>query len=95
MGCPIRALADLERRLHDARMPFAFGTLARHAMPRQPAGVGRDDGGRLFDMYGARDGTVNLGRTDEHVLGRWQDARSDDVAAALERALRLHASTNP
>ncbi|KFL51413.1 hypothetical protein JM78_23585 [Burkholderia pyrrocinia] len=45
-------------------------------------------------MYGARDGTVNLGRTDEHVLGRWQDARTDDTAA-LERALRPHASTYP
>ncbi|WP_239511296.1 hypothetical protein [Burkholderia sp. JP2-270] len=93
MACPIRALADLERRLHDARIPFALVALARHAAPRHPACVGHDDG-RLFDMYGARDGTVYLGRPAEHVCGRWQDARTDDVAAALERALRLHASTD-
>ncbi|MGT0246825.1 hypothetical protein [Burkholderia pyrrocinia] len=46
-------------------------------------------------MYGARDGTVNLGRTDEQVLDRWQDARTDDTAATLERALGPHASTDP
>ncbi|UOB56414.1 hypothetical protein ACJ51O_04990 [Burkholderia pyrrocinia] len=95
MACPIRALADLDRRLHNARIPFALVTLARHAALRQPACVGHDDDSRLFDMYGARDGTVNLGRTDEQVLDRWQDARTDDTAAALERALRPHASTDP
>ncbi|GAU02525.1 pentachlorophenol 4-monooxygenase [Burkholderia stabilis] len=94
-GVPDPSLADLERRLQDARIPFALVTLARHAAPRQPACGGHDDDGRLFDMYGACDGTVYLVRPDGHVLGRWHDARADDVAAALERALHPRASTDP
>ncbi len=94
-GVPDPALAALERRLHAARIPFALVTLARHAAPRQPACGGHDDDGRLFDMYGARDGTVYLVRPDGHVLGRWHDACAGDVAAALERALHPCASTDP
>ncbi|KFG93012.1 FAD-dependent oxidoreductase [Burkholderia paludis] len=93
-GTPDPTLADLERRLQDAHMPFALVTLARHATPRQPACDGHDDLGRLFDMYGARDGTVYLVRPDGHVLGRWHDARADDVAAALERALHPDTPTD-
>lgn len=61
----------------------------------KPACGGHDVDGRLFDMYGARDGTVYLVRPDGHVLGRWHDARGGDVAAALERALHPCASTDP
>ncbi|VWC17532.1 FAD-dependent oxidoreductase [Burkholderia lata] len=94
-GVPDPTLVDLERRLQAARIPFALVTLARHAAPRQPACGGRDDDGRLFDMYGARDGTVYLVRPDGHVLGRWHDARASDVSTALERAVRPCASTDP
>ena len=94
-GVPDPTLADLERRLQAARIPFALVTLARYAAPRQTACGGRDDDGRLFDRYGARDGTVYLVRPDGHVLGRWHDARASDITAALERALRPGASTDP
>jgi len=93
-GVPDAALADLEQRLQAAGIPFALVTLARHAAPRQPACGGHDVDGRLFDLYGARDGTVYLVRPDGHVLGRWHDARAGDVAAALERALHPRASTD-
>ncbi|MDN7586688.1 FAD-dependent oxidoreductase [Burkholderia seminalis] len=92
-GVPDPSLADLARRAQDAHVPFALVTLARQAGPRHPACGGHDDDGRLFDLYGARDGTVYLVRPDGHVLGRWHDARADDLAAALERALHPPTST--
>jgi 3-(3-hydroxy-phenyl)propionate hydroxylase len=46
-----------------------------------------DHTGRLFEMYGAKSGTIYLMRPDGHVLGRWHDASCSDVAAALEHAL--------
>ena len=86
-GVPAPALADLERRLQAARIPFALVTLGRHAAPRQPACGGHDVDGRLFDLYGAREGTVYLVRPDGHVLGRWHGPCAGDLAAALDRAL--------
>ncbi|MCA8422023.1 FAD-dependent oxidoreductase [Burkholderia seminalis] len=92
-GVPDPSLAELERRVQDAHVPFTLVTLARQARPRHPACAGHDDDGRLFDLYGARDGTVYLVRPDGHVLGRWHDARADDLAAALDRALHPPTST--
>ena len=94
-GAPDPSFADLERRLHDIGIPFALVTLARHAAPQHPGGGGYDVDGRLFDLYGARDGTVYLVRPDGHVLGRWHDARTTDLSAALERALHPHTSADP
>ncbi|MGS0894956.1 FAD-dependent oxidoreductase [Burkholderia stagnalis] len=90
-GAPARSLADLEQRLRRDGLPFALVALARHAAPQQPACLGYDEDGRLFGMYGARDGTVYLVRPDGHVLGRWHDACADDLATALEHALRPRA----
>ncbi|WP_069706120.1 FAD-dependent oxidoreductase [Burkholderia seminalis] len=92
-GVPDPSLAELERRVQDAHVPFTLVTLARQARPRHPACAGHDDDGRLFDLYGARDDTVYLVRPDGHVLGRWHDARADDLAAALDRALHPPTST--
>jgi 3-(3-hydroxy-phenyl)propionate hydroxylase len=94
-GAPDPSFADLERRLHDTGIPFALVTLARHAAPQHPGRGGYDVDGRLFDLYGARDGTVYLVRPDGHVLGRWHDARTADLSAALERALHPHTSADP
>ncbi|WP_322023464.1 FAD-dependent oxidoreductase [Burkholderia sp. BCC1977] len=93
-GTPKPSFADLERHLHDAGLPFALVTLARHAAPQQPGCGGYDADGRLFDLYGARDGTVYLVRPDGHVLGRWHDARTADLTAALERALHPRTSAD-
>ncbi|MGR3911182.1 FAD-dependent oxidoreductase [Burkholderia sp. SR8] len=86
---------ELERRLHDAGLPFALVTLARHAAPHRPRCDGFDADGRLFDLYGARAGTVYLVRPDGHVLGRWHDARVGDVSDALERALHPYTRADP
>lgn len=94
-GAPDPSFVDLERRLHDTGIPFALVTLARHAAPQHPGGGGYDVDGRLFDLYGAREGTVYLVRPDGHVLGRWHDARTTDLSAALERALHPHTSADP
>ncbi|WP_322041392.1 FAD-dependent oxidoreductase [Burkholderia diffusa] len=94
-GASDPSFADLERRLHDAGIPFALVTLARHAAPQHPRCGGYDADGRLFDLYGARDGTVYLVRPDGHVLGRWHDARVTDLSAALERVLHPHTSSDP
>ena len=94
-GAPDPSFADLERRLHDTGIPFALVTLARHAAPQHPGRGGYDVDGRPFDLYGARDGTVYLVRPDGHVLGRWHDARTTDLSAALERALHPHTSADP
>ncbi|KAB0649277.1 FAD-dependent oxidoreductase [Burkholderia diffusa] len=94
-GAPDPSFVDLERRLHDTGIPFALVTLARHAAPQHPGRGGYDVDGRLFDLYGARDGTVYLVRPDGHVLGRWHDARTTDLSAALERALHPHTSADP
>ncbi|UEP22237.1 FAD-dependent oxidoreductase [Burkholderia ambifaria] len=93
-GAPDPSFTELERRLHDARIPFALVTLARHAAPQHPGCNGYDADGRLFDLYGARDGTVYLVRPDGHVLGRWHDARPADLSAALERALHPRTSAD-
>lgn len=94
-GVPDPSLVALEQRLHEAHVPFSLVTLARQAAPRHPACSGHDDdGGRLFGMYGARNGTVYLVRPDGHVLGRWHDAHADDVATALDRALHPRTSTD-
>ncbi|KWI59120.1 FAD-dependent oxidoreductase [Burkholderia pseudomultivorans] len=95
-GTPDPSLVDLERRLHRAGLPFALVVLARHATPQPPSCRGYDEDGRLFRMYGARDGTVYLVRPDGHVLGRWHGARADDLTAALERAgLHPHTAADP
>ncbi|WP_254617278.1 hypothetical protein [Burkholderia metallica] len=52
-----------------------------------------DDDGRLPDLDGARNGTVYIGHPDEPVLGRWHDARTDDMAATLDLLLRPNIST--
>ncbi|MGU7842123.1 FAD-dependent oxidoreductase [Burkholderia sp. AW33-5] len=94
-GASDPSFADLERRLRDAGIPFALVTLARHAAPQHPRCGGYDADGRLFDLYGARDGTVYLVRPDGHVLGRWHDARVTDLSAALKRVLHPHTSSDP
>ncbi|KWF71622.1 FAD-dependent oxidoreductase [Burkholderia pseudomultivorans] len=95
-GTPDPSLVDLERRLRRAGLPFALVVLARHATPQPPSCRGYDEDGRLFRMYGARDGTVYLVRPDGHVLGRWHGARADDLTAALERAgLHPHTAADP
>ncbi|KVK95936.1 FAD-dependent oxidoreductase [Burkholderia territorii] len=93
-GAPDPAFSALEQSLHDAGIPFALVTLARHAVPQHAGCGGHDADGRLFDMYGARDGTVYLVRPDGHVLGRWHDARPADLSAALTRALHPHPSAD-
>ncbi|UEP35652.1 FAD-dependent oxidoreductase [Burkholderia ambifaria] len=93
-GAPDPSFAELERHLHDARIPFALVTLARHAAPQHPECGGYDADDRLFELYGACDGTVYLVRPDGHVLGRWHDARPADLSAALERALRPRTSAD-
>ncbi|RQR36839.1 FAD-dependent oxidoreductase [Burkholderia sp. Bp9142] len=93
-GAPDPSFADLARRLHDAGIPFTLVTLARHAAPQQTGCGGYDADGRLFDLYGARDGTVYLVRPDGHVLGRWRDARAADLSTALERALHPRTSAD-
>lgn len=75
-GAPDPSFTDLEQHLHDVGIPFAPVTLARHAAPQQPECGGYDADGRLFDLYGARDGTVYLVRPAGHVLDRWHDARA-------------------
>ena len=93
-GVPRPSLVELERRLWDAGLPFSLVTLARRAAPRYRACRGYDADGRLFDLYGAREGTVYLVRPDGHVLGRWHDARSDDLGNALDRALHPRTSSD-
>ncbi|WP_175664081.1 FAD-dependent oxidoreductase [Burkholderia ambifaria] len=93
-GAPDPSFTELERHLHDARIPFALVTLARHAPPQHPGCDGYDADDRLFELYGARDGTVYLVRPDGHVLGRWHDARPADLSAALERALHPRTSAD-
>ncbi|HKT66618.1 hypothetical protein [Burkholderia sp. 22313] len=85
----------LEQHLHDTGMPFALITLARHAAPHPTGCDGYDADGRLFDLYGARDGTIHLVRPDGHVLGRWHDASPSDLSAAIERALHPHTPADP
>ncbi|MGU7782563.1 FAD-dependent oxidoreductase [Burkholderia sp. PU8-34] len=86
-GVPDPSLGELERRLQAAGVPFDLVVLAPHATAPHPACRGYDADGRLFGMYGARDGTVYLVRPDGHVLGRWQAARAADLDAALAQAL--------
>ena len=93
-GAPDPSFAELERRLHNARIPFALVTLARHAPPQHPGCGGYDTDERLFNLYSARDGTVYLVRPDGHVLGRWHDAHPADLSAALERALHPRTSAD-
>ncbi|QTD88833.1 FAD-dependent oxidoreductase [Burkholderia anthina] len=93
-GVPRPSLVELERRLRDAGLPFSLVTLARRAAPRYRACRGYDADGRLFDLYGAREGTVYLVRPDGHVLGRWHDARADDLGNALDRALHPRTSSD-
>ncbi|MCA8090155.1 FAD-dependent oxidoreductase [Burkholderia anthina] len=93
-GVPCPSLVDLERRLQDAGLPFSLVTLARRVAPRYRVCRGYDADGRLFDLYGAHEGTVYLVRPDGHVLGRWHDARADDLGNALDRALHRRTSSD-
>ena len=93
-GASDPSFTELERRLHDAQIPFALMTLARHAASQHPECDGYDADDRLFELYGARDGTVYLVRPDGHVLGRWHDPRPADLNAALERALHPRTSAD-
>ena len=93
-GASDPSFTELERRLHDAQIPFALMTLARHAASQHPECDGYDADDRLFELYGARDGTVYLVRPDGHVLGRWHDPRPADLNAALEHALHPRTSAD-
>lgn len=46
-----------------------------------------DRSGRAWRIYGACEGSAYLVRPDGHVLARWRDGASADVAAAIDTAL--------
>lgn len=80
--------AELEAVLRDEKLPFKLISVASHAHSESESNYSLDHTGRLFDMYGAKPGTVYLIRPDGHVLGRWQTASAADITAALSRALQ-------
>ncbi|MEO6322279.1 MAG: FAD-dependent monooxygenase, partial [Polaromonas sp.] len=51
-----------------------------------------DDLGQAHERYDAHDGTLYLVRPDGYVMGRWRQARADDVQAALQRLSRTDLS---
>jgi 3-(3-hydroxy-phenyl)propionate hydroxylase len=75
---PRPALADVRE------LPLSVVWIA----PRQAAGTDAWDAtGRLFPLYGAAPSACYLVRPDGHVAGRWREARSASIGAAIRRAL--------
>ncbi|MGD9944322.1 MAG: FAD-dependent monooxygenase [Burkholderiaceae bacterium] len=84
-----------------SRMPFQVQRIVRGAaaggkappgMPAAPqASIAEaaaiDATGRLFPMYGARDGSLYLVRPDGHVMARWLSAEPDELVEALGRVV--------
>ena len=65
-------------------------------LTRQPAAgpaspYAWDHTGRLFDLYGARPGSLYLVRPDGHVLGRWHAPQAKTLLAAVDRVLHPQA----
>ncbi|WP_225032244.1 FAD-dependent oxidoreductase [Paraburkholderia sp. XV] len=77
----------LAQAMRERGVPFKVVSISAH-MRAEARGVHAwDHTGRIFGRYDAKPGTVYLVRPDGHVLGRWRNARADDVDAAITRAL--------
>ncbi len=77
----------LECRMLAAGIPLKIIRLASSATGGNADCAARDSTSRLFPMYGAVSGTVYLVRPDGHVLARWQQGNSSQIAAAIHHAL--------
>ena len=63
--------------------------VSRKARSQQGATVLADTDGHVLAAYGAREGTVYLIRPDGHVCGRWHEADSEQIRAAVWRAAMI------
>ena len=80
-------LSRLGREMTERKIPFKIIALTRHLGVATSPAHGWDHTGRLFELYGARPGTLYAVRPDGHVLGRWLTADCAELAAAIDRAL--------
>lgn len=78
-------LLDLERTLAKRGLPLHVCLIG------QPAGTdevtARDHTGRLFELYGAKPGTIYLVRPDGHLVGRWHSPSPARLSEAIEQVL--------
>ena len=81
------ALAELERTLAARGVPFQAVPVTRHLDAANSTLHAWDHTGRLFGTYDAAPGTVYLVRPDGHVLGRWREARLEELGAAIDGVL--------
>lgn len=81
------AVASLFRLLESGSVPFKLLRVARKHSGSSGDGILLDEGGVVFDDYGAADGSFYLARPDRHVCARWHRIRPDEVRTAMQRAL--------
>jgi 3-(3-hydroxy-phenyl)propionate hydroxylase len=77
----------LAQAMRERGVPFKVVSISAHLRAEARGVHAWDHTGRIFGRYDAKPGTVYLVRPDGHVLGRWRNARADDVDAAITRAL--------
>jgi 3-(3-hydroxy-phenyl)propionate hydroxylase len=81
-------LAAVCERLETETLPFSLKTISQRAATRAGTAA-HDHTGRLFPTYGAKPGTLYLVRPDGHVMARWREANTEELAAAVHGALNL------
>ena len=69
--------------------PLTVIEIRRDSASRQRTNELADSEGRIFEAYGACEGTVYLVRPDGHVCGRWRRANGGQIRVALGRAAMI------
>jgi 3-(3-hydroxy-phenyl)propionate hydroxylase len=86
-GGPDETLERYAGAMREKGVPLQLLRLSRTGAGALPGLSARDHTGRLFALYGARQGSVYLVRPDGHVAGRWQGPDAATLTAATERVL--------
>jgi 3-(3-hydroxy-phenyl)propionate hydroxylase len=77
--------------MQEKGIPLRLVPLTRQPAVNTASSCAWDHTGRLFDLYGARSGSLYLARPDGHVLGRWHAPRAATLTAAIDHVLHPQA----
>ncbi|MEX2524366.1 MAG: FAD-dependent monooxygenase [Gammaproteobacteria bacterium] len=80
-------LDDLFSKLDTDSEPFTPIIISTVQLNRDDLTVLQDREERIFDFYGADDGTFYLVRPDRHITARWRGIQPDEVLQAFKQAL--------
>jgi len=86
-GEPSSELSGFLKAMQEKGIPLSLVSVTSTRPSDSSRSCAWDHTGRLFDLYGAKNGSVYLVRPDGHVIGRWHHASASVLTAAIENVL--------